>query len=160
MQKAFLSSLSDTELQALPYLFAFWAMPHQLPPPAKRPLGDPSFRYTVAAFQGNGLRPYPVAHLRARQAADGLHLAWIRCSRIDGDLWGDADVPLGEAVESYQIRVIRDGIVRRSVTLDTPVWHYPASLIAADHGGAAYRVEVAQVSDRFGPGPFTARIVV
>jgi hypothetical protein len=127
--------------------------------PAKRPLGDPSFRYTVAAFQGNGLRPYPVAHLRARQAADGLHLAWIRCSRIDGDLWGDADVPLGEAVESYQLRVIRDGIVRRSVKLDTPVWHYPASLIAADHGGAAYRVEVAQLSDRFGPGPFTARIV-
>lgn len=32
MQRAFLSSLSDTELQALPYLFAFWAMPHQLPP--------------------------------------------------------------------------------------------------------------------------------
>lgn len=33
VQKAFLSSLSDTELQALPYLFAFWAMPHQVPPP-------------------------------------------------------------------------------------------------------------------------------
>lgn len=33
MQRAFLSSLSDAELQALPYLFAFWAMPHQLPPP-------------------------------------------------------------------------------------------------------------------------------
>jgi phage terminase large subunit-like protein len=32
VQRAFLSSLSDTELQALPYLFAFWAMPHQLPP--------------------------------------------------------------------------------------------------------------------------------
>ncbi|MDA0720938.1 MAG: terminase family protein [Proteobacteria bacterium] len=33
MQRAFLRSLSDTELQALPYLFAFWAMPHQVPPP-------------------------------------------------------------------------------------------------------------------------------
>jgi phage terminase large subunit-like protein len=33
VQKAFLSSLSDAELQALPYLFAFWAMPHQVPPP-------------------------------------------------------------------------------------------------------------------------------
>ncbi|MDA1153983.1 MAG: terminase family protein [Proteobacteria bacterium] len=35
MQRAFLRSLSDTELQALPYLFAFWAMPHQLPPPGE-----------------------------------------------------------------------------------------------------------------------------
>ena len=33
VQRAFLASLSDAELQALPYLFAFWAMPHQLPPP-------------------------------------------------------------------------------------------------------------------------------
>ena len=35
MQRAFLRSLSDIELQALPYLFAFWAMPHQLPPPGE-----------------------------------------------------------------------------------------------------------------------------
>ncbi|WP_322891706.1 MULTISPECIES: DNA-packaging protein [unclassified Yoonia] len=30
---AFLNSLSEAELLALPYLFSFWAMPHQLPPP-------------------------------------------------------------------------------------------------------------------------------
>ncbi len=32
-QTAFLNSLSEAELLALPYLFSFWAMPHQLPPP-------------------------------------------------------------------------------------------------------------------------------
>lgn len=32
MQQAFLTSLTDEELRALPYLFDFWAMPHQLPP--------------------------------------------------------------------------------------------------------------------------------
>ena len=31
-QKAFLTSLSPDTLVALPYLFEFWAMPHQLPP--------------------------------------------------------------------------------------------------------------------------------
>ena len=31
-QAAFLAGLSDSELQALPYLFDFWALPHQLPP--------------------------------------------------------------------------------------------------------------------------------
>ncbi len=33
IRKAFLNSLDPAELQALPYLFPFWAMPHQLPPP-------------------------------------------------------------------------------------------------------------------------------
>ena len=127
--------------------------------PAKRPLGDPSFRYRVDAFAGNGLRPYPVAHLRARQAANGVHLTWIRCSRIDGDIWADGDIPLGELTEAYEIRVIRDGTLRRQVTVTRPDWHYPASLIAADHGGLPYRIAVAQVSDRFGPGPFTARVM-
>ena len=31
-QRAFLDSLNNAELRALPYLFRFWAMPHQLPP--------------------------------------------------------------------------------------------------------------------------------
>ena len=127
--------------------------------PAKRPLGDPSFRYRVDAFAGNGLRPYPVAHLRARPVAGGLDVSWIRCSRIDGDLWGQGDIPLGEAQEAYQIRVIRDGILRRSASVTAPVWHYPASQIAADHGNAAFRVEVAQVSDRFGAGLASAVVV-
>jgi hypothetical protein len=127
--------------------------------PAKRPLGDASFRYAIAAFQGNGLRPYPVAHLRLRAVAGGLDVAWIRCSRIDGDIWAEGDIPLGETTEAYQIRVIRDGIIRRSAQVTGPFWHYPANQITADHGGAAYRIAVAQISDRFGPGPFTSRIV-
>ena len=32
MQESFLNELSEGELLALPYLFEFWAMPHQLPP--------------------------------------------------------------------------------------------------------------------------------
>lgn len=32
MREAFLSELSENELQALPYLFDFWALDHQLPP--------------------------------------------------------------------------------------------------------------------------------
>lgn len=31
-QRAFLESLSSEEVRALPYMFEFWAMPHQLPP--------------------------------------------------------------------------------------------------------------------------------
>ena len=32
VQKRFLDDLDEGELRALPFLFEFWAMPHQLPP--------------------------------------------------------------------------------------------------------------------------------
>ena len=122
--------------------------------PAKRPMTDASYRYAVHTFKGNGLRPYPVAHLRAKHAVDAIDLTWIRCGRIDGDIWGEADIPLGEESEAYQIRVMQDGIVRRQETVDTPVWSYSDSIRAAEVGSLPYRIEVAQVSTRYGAGPF------
>jgi hypothetical protein len=127
--------------------------------PAKRPLGDASFRARVDAIAGNGLRPYPVAHLRGQMRAAGLDLAWIRCSRIDGDLWADGEIPLGESNELYQITISRDGVIRRQISTQAPVWTYAAADIVADHGNAAFRVAVAQVSDRFGAGPARALVV-
>jgi hypothetical protein len=122
--------------------------------PAKRPLTDASFRYAVNTFQGNGLRPYPVAHLRAQAGNTGTDLTWIRCSRIDGDIWADADIPLGEDTESYQIRVVQDGITKRTETSTTPVWSYPDTTRVSEVGVLPYRIEVAQISARFGAGPF------
>ncbi|WP_439155856.1 hypothetical protein [Yoonia sp.] len=127
--------------------------------PAKRPLGDASFRHAVRTFQGNGLRPYPVAHLRARVTAAGREISWIRCSRIDGDLWAAGDIPLGEDSESYLLRITQNGMTRRTVALGTPQWTYDAAQIATDTGGAPYRLEVAQVSARFGAGPFSALVL-
>ncbi|KJZ20322.1 baseplate multidomain protein megatron [Loktanella sp. S4079] len=122
--------------------------------PAERPMTDPSYRYAVQSFHGNGLRPYPVAHLRVDTALGDIGLSWIRCSRIDGDQWGDAEIPLGEENESYQIRVVQDGIVRRQETTDTPHWSYPEVARAAEVGETPYRIEVAQLSARFGAGPY------
>ena len=126
--------------------------------PAGQALSDPSYRYAVHAFAGNGLRPYPVAHLRAvGDGAGGITLSWIRCTRIDGDLWADGDVPLGETTEAYLVRVTQGGAIRREVTVTTPTWTYGAADLAAEVGGTPYKISVAQVSDRFGPGPFTGR---
>ncbi len=125
--------------------------------PAKRPIADPSFRYSVSTFKGNGLRPYPVAHLRAVPSVAGLDVSWIRCSRIDGDIWPDGDIPLGEESESYVVRIIQDGVLRREETLSATTWAYDAATLAGEVGSAPYRVEVAQVSSRFGAGPFVAQ---
>ncbi len=122
--------------------------------PAKRPIGDASFRYDIFAFKGNGLRPYPVAHLHAKDLNVGVELTWIRCTRIDGDIWSDTDVPLGETQEKYLVRVLQDGITLREETVTEAQWQYDA-----DVPDGPYRVEVAQVSERYGAGPFVGIVV-
>lgn len=122
--------------------------------PARRALTDPTFRYAQHSFHGNGLRPYPVAHLRGQPQGGDMVLSWIRSTRIDGDIWGEGDVPLGEDVEAYFLRIRQNGYTLRDMALTSASWTYPAAEIAFDTGGAPYRVEVAQISARYGTGPF------
>jgi hypothetical protein len=123
--------------------------------PASRAFDDPSYVEDERAFAGVGLRPYAPVHLRAGRAADGgLHVTWVRRTRIDGDLWDGTDVPLGEAVETYLIRVVQGGIVRREATVPVPLWTYAAAEQVADGVTTPFEVAVAQLSDRFGPGLF------
>lgn len=123
--------------------------------PAKAVINSPAFKYASFVFQGNGLRPYPVAHLRATTGPAGVDLSWIRCTRIDGDLWAGVDVPLGEETEQYMVRVIQSGAVRRQETTQTANWSYALADATAEVANAPFRIEVAQVSARYGTGPFT-----
>jgi len=122
---------------------------------AERGYDDASTVHTVAAFEGIGLRPYRPVHLRvASQSGGDRWVRWIRRTRIDGDGWNIGDVPIGEDREVYLVQVLSGNSVVREVSVTEPSWVYPASQQAADGtlGGCVLRV--AQVSDRFGPGPF------
>ncbi len=128
--------------------------------PSRRGYDDPSYIHRVEAFAGNGLRPLSPAHLSARRTGAGdLDLGWIRRTRINGDSWSGIDVPLGEASESYLVRVMQGTSVRRELTLGQPAWTYPAGMEAADAVALPFEIHVAQLSDVFGPGPFK-RIVI
>ncbi len=123
--------------------------------PAGRPIGDPSYRSRKIAFRGIGLRPYSVCHLAAVVQSDGdVAASWIRRTRVDGDLWGTQDVPLGEDMERYVVRVITEGTIRREVVVSAPSWSYPATARGGDSVSGAFTIAVAQLSDRFGAGPF------
>ncbi len=102
------------------------------------------------AFAGVGLRPYAVAHLRAVPEAGGVRLSWVRRTRIDGDSWESVEVPLGEEGETYSLQVWREETLLRQVEVTGTNWLYPDAWRAAD---GTVRVEVAQLSQRFGPGP-------
>jgi hypothetical protein len=128
--------------------------------PLDRDLSDPIFVERREAFAGIGLRPLAPVHLRERRIDGGRRISWIRRTRIGGDSWVGYDVPLGEVIERYLLRVSVDTSVRREVEIvGAPVWDYPAALMSADGAGAALSIEVAQISEVFGPGPAT-RIVI
>ncbi len=124
---------------------------------AQRGYDDPSVVHVVEAFAGAGLRPYRPAHLRCKSTAQGdATIYWTRRTRIDGDGWHFADVPLGEDHESYLVRVHLGLTVLRETTVFAASWMYPTELRIADGTIAACTIHVAQVSDRFGPGPFAS----
>jgi len=116
---------------------------------------DPSYRYETHVFAGVGLRPYPVAHLAVKRTTQGAEISWIRCTRIDGDIWADGDVPLGEDVETYVLRITQNGTLKREVTVTVQSWTYETAMLATDVGDGDFDVSIAQVSARFGAGPFS-----
>jgi hypothetical protein len=124
--------------------------------PASRPLNDPSHHDVSQSFQAVGFRPYRPAHLRARRDGGGdLHLSWIRRTRRGGDGWGAPDVPLSEAFERYVVRIRKGGTVLREEHCDTLGFVYSATAQLQDEvGSAGFAIEVAQLSDVVGPGPF------
>ena len=122
--------------------------------PASRSYQDQSYTHLVRAFEGVGLRPYAPVHLRARRDAEGaVLLTWVRRTRIDGDSWEGLDVPLGETEERYLVRFSRGGEVFSEATSTAPVRVLSAAELDA-LGPLPITAEVAQVSDRFGTGPF------
>ncbi|WP_417205016.1 baseplate multidomain protein megatron [Antarctobacter sp.] len=125
--------------------------------PASQPYDHAAYEHRVHAFDGNGLRPYRPAHLRVVDQGGDLGLSWTRRSRIDGDGWGLSEVPLGEASEAYSVQVRQGSTVLRSQIVNAPSWVYSAADQTADGVSGAFTLAVAQVSERYGPGPYAER---
>jgi hypothetical protein len=122
--------------------------------PASRGFDDPVAVLRVEAFDGAGLRPYPVAHLRQFVLPGGdLRFDWIRRTRIDGDSWQAVEVPLGEESEAYLVRIVQTEVVLLEALVASPSYTLTAAQQANLLQPGSYRVEVAQLSTAFGPGP-------
>jgi hypothetical protein len=127
--------------------------------PAAKAYDHASYRHEVHAFVGVGMRPLSPVHLSVETMGGDLSVSWIRRGRFDADRWDLPDIPLGEDREAYLLRVLVGGAVLRSVEVSTADWVYTAAMQAEDGPSGAVEIDVAQVSDRFGPGP-AARISV
>lgn len=121
---------------------------------ASRGYDDVNVLARSEAFEGIGLRPYPVAHLRYEDLSGDARFTWKRRTRVDGDSWQSVEVPLGEDAEIYHLRVIQGTIIVAEYSVTQPQFTYTAAMRASDGVSGAFGITVAQVSARFGPGPF------
>ena len=118
--------------------------------PASLSLDDETYVHHVVTATGEGTKPLAPVHLRARWVEDGLYLSWIRRTREMVDGWGVVDVPLGESAETYMVKAFGLNFeVLLELQTTTPYVTIAAQNIAK---GQVASVEVAQLSDIYGPG--------
>ena len=123
--------------------------------PAGRSMEDSSYSHHIKAFSGNGLKPYAPVHLHCATNANGeKSFSWIRRTRIMGDSWDGLEVPLGEEIESYLVRVLKDNRVVREDVISSPKWVYSAADQSVDGCTGGFTFQVAQISAHFGAGGF------
>lgn len=104
---------------------------------------------------GVALKPFSPANARALADGSDLVLTWQRRTRLSYRYGGATpSVPLGEAVESYRIKVYDGSTLVRTENLSTPTWTYAAADITADgfSAGATVTFEVMQISELVGEG--------
>ena len=129
--------------------------------PANRDLGDPDYRTETHTFSGLGLRPLSPVHIRGRRAGADLALTWVRRTRLGGDNWIAAEVPLAEDSERYEIDILSGTTVNRTLTASSPSITYTAADQATDFGAPqpAVSLRIFQVSAFAGRGTGRAAIV-
>lgn len=121
---------------------------------------DPAVVSRLEAFDGIGLRPYPVCHLTTTGGiGQTVSVRWIRRTRLNGDNWQQSEVPLAEDAESYIVRIVEGTAILSEHQVSGPTFQYTPAMQAADAVSPGFAVSVAQVSTVFGPGPFRQVVV-
>ncbi len=114
---------------------------------------DPAAVALTVTPGNTALKPLSPVHVGAVRADDGVHITWIRRTRIDGDGWG-VEVPLGEETEAYALDILSGGSVVRTIECGTPQAIYASADELADFGAVQTSLDlrVAQISATVGAG--------
>ena len=129
--------------------------------PASRDIGSASYIGSSHAFRGIGTRPLSPVHVRGRRSGGDLVISWIRRTRIGGDGWTAAEVPLSEVAEAYEIDVMAGATVKRTMGASALGAVYTAAHQVEDFGALqpAVSVRVYQLSSSFGRGGGRAAVL-
>src|SRR5262249_55466691 len=117
--------------------------------------GDPSYVELDHRASGIGLRALSPVHLRAWREDGDIVFTWLRRTRIDGDSWELAEVPLGGEREAYEFEILIDDEPVRALSGSDPRFRYTAAAQDEDFGPsvpASFAVRILQMSNTFGRG--------
>jgi hypothetical protein len=129
--------------------------------PTGRDHADASVAEITAIVGREALKPLSPVHVAARREAGGIRLSWTRRTRRNGDGWEAVDVPLSEAAEAYEVHILKNGQVVRTLTSVQPSILYADLQEITDFGAvqSVLDLSVAQMSAIAGRG-FERRITV
>jgi hypothetical protein len=123
--------------------------------PLGRPFDDPAVVTQTVALGRRALRPLSPVHLACAFRADGgLALSWVRRTRLSGDGWDGLDVPLGEEIERYRLRIVAPDGRELVIESGSPALAVSAAEQVEAFGGLPPRIEVgvAQFGLLYGAG--------
>ena len=122
--------------------------------PADRDYADAACVGFESAATAKALKPYAPARVRAARGAAGVTFTILRRGRRDADSWDLREIPLGEDAEAYELDILRNGAVVRSLSSSRPDLIYPSNAELADFGSAqgAFDVQAFQMSASVGRG--------
>lgn len=122
--------------------------------PATESLDNVEYIHMEHAADAAGLRPFAPVHLKGVAVSGGTHrVTWVRRTRVGGDDWTLDEVPLGEAAERYRVTIRQGGADKRVTEVSAPQFDYTTAMRSEDGVSGTYAMEIAQISDLYGPGP-------
>lgn len=124
--------------------------------PGGRSHSDPIAVAVTVTPRATALEPLSPVHVSAMRAVDGIHISWIRRTRMNGDSWV-VEPPVGEDSEAYVIEILSDTTVVRRIEMASSSTVYASADELADFGAplTVLHVRIAQVSGQVGPGHVT-----
>jgi hypothetical protein len=128
---------------------------------AERDHADPSAVAIEVTPQPTALLPLAPVQLSAARSGAGVQVSWIRRTRIDGDSWEAADVPLGEESEAYVVDILSGSDVKRTLSVTAPAALYAVADEIADFGTpqTSLSLRVTQLSATVGRGIAAAAVL-
>ncbi|MES2906364.1 MAG: glycoside hydrolase/phage tail family protein [Pseudomonadota bacterium] len=119
------------------------------------PEGAPAtYSELIMTPAGVGLLPYAPVQPRMSRTAEGVTFTFQRRTRANGDSWELAEVPLNETAEAYEIDILDDDVVKRTLSVSSPTAFYTNSDETADFGTVQtnLHIRIAQRSETLGRG--------
>jgi hypothetical protein len=122
--------------------------------PVNKDHADSSYISITAIPSAIALKPYAPVRVKAKRLSDGIHITFIRCTRMGGDGWEAVEVPLSEENERYELDILSGASVVRTLSGTSPDILYPTSLETTDFGvvQSSLTLRVVQLSTSVGRG--------